>query len=244
MRLAALLAHPEGLQFGQKYVSVSGGPGAGSRLRSAINAAFELSDPPALYLKYKLPAPADAAQLSAHCSEPCLDILAASSYDDAAQYILNYDSNALLDENGDCVSVDANKQPALWVLIKQQQAAAAAAAAAVAAQGQAGTHGATAVAAAAGAGLQASSTSTSAGSSASAATNAASGKPPGQKLQAWMEFARDMAARLLLCVLAPADTEPGTSRGVLFIRTSQKMLLGVSEGERSQHTQTHSMYHC
>lgn len=198
-----------------------------------------------LYLKFRLPTPAAAAASAAVDSEP-RHIFAAASYGDVAKYVLNYDSNHLLGENGDCVSVDANNQPAVWVLIKQQQAAAppaAAAGAAGAVQGQASMYGAaTLTAAAAAAGLQPTSTST-AGSSASAATSAAPGKPAGFKCQPWMEFARDAAARVLLCVRVP--DEPNKP-GIAFIKVSNKLKVSDADGERgTQHSYTiRNLYHC
>jgi hypothetical protein len=238
MRLASLLPHPSGQQFEQKYVSITAGPEAGSSLEASICSEFDVSGLPALYLRYKLPT-ADAAD-----SEP-KHIFAAASYGDAANYIVNYDSNALLGENGDCVSVDANNQPAVWVLIKQQQAAAEAAAAAAAAcavQGQAVMNGA----AAGGVGLQQQSTST-AGSSASAATGgcssgttAAAGKPPGNKLQRWMQLARDTAVRLLLCVRVAGTPD------IAFVKISNKLKLTDADGEggTQQSYTICGLYHC
>lgn len=211
MKLAALLPHPDGLQFAKKYAALRCAPDAGKFLGSTVRSQLNLSSDPPVHFRVA-EAAAGAADAGADAA-----IYVGCSYDDAAKFVLEFQDIPSDDfrsqsvvhglttgSNGGCV-------PALWLLVRPsnsdvhsaiQQAAVDSAAVAAAA------------AAAAGAGMQPGGT---------AAAAAAAPKAP--KHQKWHQLADELVYKLIPCV-----PDPSAPRGIRFIRISQAVKLSAAEG--------------
>lgn len=204
--LASLLPHPKGCKFDQEYLTLQAGPDASKRLESCVTSALGVSAAPALYKLYRLTS-ADGTSKLVH---------AATSYPDAADFILNFEDELLKD------SVDSDGNPAVWALVtaasRSAAAAGSSASAAVSATDQAGST--VTAAAAAGAGTQP-------GNGIATQQGAAviEKAEPVPKIKEWQPLAIELLITYMPCILDP--TGP---RGIKFLRKGQAIQLDDAEG--------------